>query len=313
MKERRSLPSSIIRSSSCSPCRFPSCHGSWPRLCGPASTGSGSGTAPGAFGEAFGLTQRHLLIGFVFVIHALSWQFKFANVTFLILWLLALAVSRRPGLAGGASGLAMLLKPFWAPFLLLAVLAGRKRTLLAMLGVVAGLSLLPLLFGGVSVYAEWFGTLTDATHAHNYPKNDNQGLFAIAFRNRAPLGDLTNWVWFIGSCMSGIAWVFTVLSIREDRFELGVLAMVPFVLWAAPLSWIHHQIWLWPVLAVCLKKPNWFLLAVIWLLLNGTGDLFWSREWFSRLHQWGLPVLAFPLTQLLFYQYIRASQREGAA
>ncbi|MGW8283923.1 MAG: glycosyltransferase family 87 protein [Gemmatimonadota bacterium] len=265
------------------------------------------------FQRAFGLADRHLLVGFLFVIHALSWQLKFGNVTFLILWLLALSVSRRPAIAGGASGLMILLKPFWAPFLLLAVLARRNRTLLAMLGVICGLSLLPLLFGGTSAYADWFGTLADATHAHNYPKNDNQGLYAIAFRNRATLGDLTNWMWFVGSCLSGIGWVLTVLSVDEDRFELGALAMVPFILWAAPLSWIHHQIWLWPVFAVVLKKPNWALLAVVWLLLNGTGDLFWSREWFSRLHQWGLPTLAFPLTQILFFQYIRTLHRETTA
>jgi len=159
-----------------------------------------------------------------------------------------------------------------------------------------------------AVYTGWFETLADPTHSHNYPKNDNQGLYAIVFRNQAALGSLTGWIWFVGSCLSGIAWVATVLSIQRDRFELGLLAMVPFILWAAPLSWIHHQIWLWPVLAVCLKKPNWILLTVVWLLLNGTGDLFWSREWFARIYQWGVPTLAFPLTQYLFFQYIRGSR-----
>ena len=263
------------------------------------------------FQRAFGVTRKQLLIAFVFVIHALSWQFKFANVTFFILWLVALAVSGRPGVAGGSSGVMILLKPFWSPLLLLAVMARRKKTLVVMLGVVAGLSLVPLLAGGGSVYSEWFNTLADPGHAHNYPKNDNQGLFAIAYRNRAVLGSLTGWVWFVGSFVSGIVWIVTVLSIKHDRFELGLLAMVPFILWAAPLSWIHHQIWLWPVLAVCLKKPNWYLLVVIWLLLNGTGDLFWSREWFSRIYQWGLPALAFPLTQYLFFEYIGRSQRAG--
>ena len=263
------------------------------------------------FQKVFGVTRKQLLIAFVFVIHALSWQFKFANVTFFILWLMSLALSRSPGVVGGSSGVMILLKPFWSPLFLLAVLARRKKTLVVMLGVVAGLSLVPLLAGGVSVYSEWFNTLADPAHAHNYPKNDNQGLFAIAYRNRAVLGGLTGWVWFVGSCLSGIAWVHTVLSIKHDRFELGLLAMVPFILWAAPLIWIHHQVWLWPVLAVCLKKPNWYLLVVIWLLLNGTGDLFWPREWSSRMYQWGLPALAFPLTQYLFYQYVRRSQQAG--
>ena len=260
------------------------------------------------FQQAAGLTQKQLLIAFLFVIHAVSWQFKFSNVTFFILWLMALALCRRPGIAGGSSAVMILLKPFWSPVLLLAVLARKKRTLAVMLGVMVGLSLVPFLLGGASVYSGWLETLADPTHAHNYPKNDNQGLFAITYRNRAVLGSWTGWLWFLGSCLSGIAWVVTVLSIKLDRFELGLLAMVPFILWAAPLSWIHHQIWLWPVLAVCLKKPNWILLVVIWLLLNGTGDLFWSREWFSRLYQWGLPALAFPLTQFLFFEYIRRSQ-----
>jgi hypothetical protein len=259
------------------------------------------------FQQAVDVTQKQLLIAFVFVIHAVSWQFKFANVTFLILWLLALALSRRPVLSGGSSAVMILLKPFWAPLLLLAVLARRNRTLFVMLGSMIGLSLVPLLLGGTSVYTGWFETLADPTHSHNYPKSDNQGLYAIVFRNQAALGNLTGWIWFVGSCLSGIAWVATVLSIQRDRFELGLLAMVPFILWAAPLSWIHHQIWLWPVLAVCLRKPNWILLAVVWLLLNGTGDLFWSREWFTRIYQWGLPALALPLTQYLFFQYVRGS------
>ena len=263
------------------------------------------------FEQAFDLTQKQLLIAFVFVIHALSWQFKFANVTFLILWLMAMALSHRPVISGGSSAVMILLKPFWSPILLLAVLARRNRTLVAMLGVMIGLSLLAFLLGGTSVYSGWFETLADPTHGHNYPKNDNQGLFAIAYRNRAALGSLTGWIWFVGSCLSGIAWVVTVLTIKRDRFELGLLAMVPFILWAAPLSWIHHQIWLWPVLAVCLKRPNWVLLVLIWLLLNGTGDLFWSREWFSKIYQWGLPALAFPLTQYVFFEYVRQSRETG--
>ena len=260
------------------------------------------------FQQTVDLTQKQLLIAFLFVIHAVSWQFKFANVTFLILWLMALALSRKPAVSGGSSAVMILLKPFWSPLLLLAVLARQKRTLVVMLSVMVGLSLVPLLLGGTSVYSGWFETLADPTHAHNYPKNDNQGLFAIVYRNRAVLGSLTGWAWFAGSCLSGIAWVATVLSIRRNRFELGLLAMVPFILWAAPLSWIHHQIWLWPVLAVCLKKPNWILLVVIWLLLNGTGGLFWPREWSSSLYRWGLPALAFPLTQYLFFEYIGRSQ-----
>lgn len=263
------------------------------------------------FEDSFSLTQKQLLIAFVFVVHALSWQFKFANVTFLLLWLLALALSRKPAVSGSSSAVMILLKPFWSPLLLLAVLAQKYRTLAVMIGVMAGLSVLPLLAGGTSVYAGWFDTLADPTHAHNYPKNDNQGLFAITYRNRAVLGNLTGWIWFAGSSMAGIVWIVTVLSIRRDRFALGLLAMVPFILWAAPLSWIHHQIWLWPVMAVCLKKPNWLLLVAIWLLLNGTGDLFWSREWFTRIYQWGLPALAFPLTQLLFLQYVRQTRDVG--
>jgi hypothetical protein len=221
---------------------------------------------------------------------------------------MALAISRKPTVSGGAGAVMILLKPFWSPLLLLAVLARKQKTLVVMLCVMVGLSLVPLLLGGTSVYAWWFETLADPTHAHNYPKTDNQGLFGITYRNRAVLGSLTGWIWFVGSCLSGIAWIVTVLSLKRDPFELGLLAMVPFILWAAPLSWIHHQIWLWPVLAVCLKKPNWILLVVIWLLLNGTGGLFWPREWSARLYEWGLPALAFPLTQFLFFEYTRRSQ-----
>jgi alpha-1,2-mannosyltransferase len=264
------------------------------------------------FRTTFKLRNLHLFLALCFVIPALAWQLKLGNVTLLLLWLMAVVVSTRSsGVSGGAAGIMVLLKPFWAPFVLLPSLTSRRRTLLAFLIAALGLSLLPLILGGPGAYADWWHTLTDPVHGHNLPKEDNQTLFGLVARNRETLGSLALPIWFLGSSLSGLTWIATVRSFDRDRFEMGVLAMVPFILWAAPLSWIHHQIWLWPGLALLLRGSSRILLLVIWLLLTGTGELFFSKEVARSLHQWGLPTLAFPLIQLLFLMKSRTRESEG--
>jgi hypothetical protein len=258
------------------------------------------------FRRSLRIADWQLFVALLFVLPALAWQLKLGNVTFLLLWLMALVVSGGPIQAGGASGLMILLKPFWLPLTLLALLSRRWSTLLAMGATIALLSLLPYLVGGGPTYGDWWVTLTDPTHAHNLPKGDNQTLYGIAYRNREALGALTGWIWFVGSSLSGLLWIGTVLLLERERFELGLLAMVPFILWAAPLSWIHHQIWLWPVLALLLPGSSRIVLLVIWMLLTGTGDVFLSQELARSLHLWGLPTLAYPLIQLLFLARARA-------
>jgi hypothetical protein len=254
------------------------------------------------FRATFGLGNLQLVVALLFVLPALAWQLKLGNVTLLLLWLMALVVSvRAPAISGGAAGIMVLLKPFWAPILLLPPMASRKRTLFAFLAVATGLSLLPLLLGGPGAYADWWHTLADPVHGHNLPKEDNQTLFGIVARNRDALGSFVYPLWFVGASLSGLLWIATVRSYDRGRFELGALAMVPFILWAAPLSWIHNQVWLWPGLALLLPGSNRVALLAVWLLLSGTGELFLSKEFARSLHQWGLPAMAFPLIQLLFW------------
>ncbi|MEJ2482647.1 MAG: glycosyltransferase family 87 protein [Gemmatimonadota bacterium] len=263
------------------------------------------------FRTVFELEDRYLFLGLLFVIPALAWQLKLGNVTLLLLWLMAVVVSTgSPVLSGGAAGIMVLLKPFWAPVVLLPPLTSRRRTMLALLAAALGLSLLPLALGGAGTYVDWWSTLTDPVHAHNLPKEDNQTLFGLVSRNRETLGVWALPIWFVGSSLSGLLWIATVRSFASDRFERGVLAMVPFILWAAPLSWIHHQLWLWPVLALLLPGSSRSLLLVVWLLLTGTGELFFSKQVAKSLHYWGLPALAFPLIQILLLKQARAETVE---
>ncbi|MCL7977904.1 MAG: DUF2029 domain-containing protein [marine benthic group bacterium] len=263
------------------------------------------------FRASLGLGNGALFLALLFVLPALAWQLKLGNVTLLLLWLMAIVVSTgRPAPSGGAAAVMVLLKPFWAPFILLPAMDSRRRTLVAFMAVAAGLSLLPLLLGGPAAYADWWHTLTDPVHGHNLPKEDNQTLFGLVARNRATLGGLAIPLWFVGSSLSGLLWIATVRSFDRDRFALGMLALVPFILWAAPLSWIHHQMWLWPGLALLLPGSSRIALLAVWLLLTGTGELFFSKEVARSLHQWGLPALAFPLIQLLFFAYARTDDPE---
>jgi alpha-1,2-mannosyltransferase len=263
------------------------------------------------FRASLGLGNGALFLALLFVLPALAWQLKLGNVTLLLLWLMAIVVSTgRPAPSGGAAAVMVLLKPFWAPFILLPAMDSRRRTLVAFMAVAAGLSLLPLLLGGPAAYADWWHTLTDPVHGHNLPKEDNQTLFGLVARNRETLGGLAIPLWFVGSSLSGLLWIATVRSFDRDRFALGMLALVPFILWAAPLSWIHHQMWLWPGLALLLPGSSRIALLAVWLLLTGTGELFFSKEVARSLHQWGLPALAFPLIQLLFFAYARTDDPE---
>jgi hypothetical protein len=257
----------------------------------------------------WGLDAAAIGIGFLGVAHALTWEFLFANVTFLMLWLWTVAATseRRWG-RSLCYAVLIALKPFW---LILAgpwLLARRWKTFARVAVLLAALSLLPGLLGADSLvagYTHWFATFADPLHVHNFPKNDNQTWYAVLFRHRAALGAGVLPLWAAGSAAAGLLWLWSwrdavrkrVSGWRTWQLELTVL---PVMLWAAPLSWIHHQILLWPLLALGWRRARETVSArtvwvASWLLLNGTTQFFLGRPRFATVSQWGLPILAFPL------------------
>ncbi len=248
-------------------------------------------------------------IGCLGVAHALTWEFLFANVTFLMLWLWTVAAtSEHPWRQAICYGVLIALKPFWLILVGPWLLARRWGTFGRVLAVLAALSLLPAVLGPHSLaagYERWFATFTDPLHAHNYPKNDNQTWYALLFRHREALGGTLRPLWVAGSAAVGLLWLWGWRdAIRrpvaaESWWRLD-LTIIPVMLWAAPLSWIHHQILLWPLMALLWQRGRtnpsaravW---VVTFLLTNATAQFVLGRPHAVAAHQWGLPILAFPL------------------
>ena len=93
---------------------------------------------------------------------------------------------------------------------------------------------------------------------------------------------------------TGVRWITS-----RTAFALGAASVVIVILWTGPLSWIHHQLLLWPLFAwlwmVRRERGMTAVLVMCWLLLNGTGELFLGRAGFTWAAQARIPILAFPL------------------
>ena len=258
---------------------------------------------------AWGLDAAAIGMGFLGVAHALTWQVKFGNVTFVMLWLWTMAVTtavpwRR------AAGYAMLiaLKPYW---LVLGVpwAFGRRWRLAGQ--VAAGLvlvSLLPLLLGPsgfVEAYDRWFATFADPAHAHNYPKTDNQGWYGLLARHEATLGASLPWLWLAGSGLVALLWLAAWWKRRathagQEELAARELTTIPLFLWASPLSWIHHQLLLWPLMAWLWRtgrsrRPVRGAWLGTWVLLNGLTQAILGRPLSRVFLKAGVPLAAFPL------------------
>jgi hypothetical protein len=247
--------------------------------------------------------------GFLGLALALTWQLELANVTFLMLWLWTVAATSHDSW-GQALCYALLiaLKPFWLA-LVVPWLLGRRAGLIGrVVLVIIVLSLLPGLLGpgGLqTAYARWFATFADPLHQHNFPKLDNQSWYALLFRHRESLAGRLPLLWLAGSGGVGLLWFWPWRRawrspVSPDSAWALELSMIPVMLWAAPLSWIHHQLLLWPLLALMWQagrsdRSSRLAWAGVWVLLNGTGQLFLGRAASMAITRAGVPILAFPL------------------
>lgn len=231
--------------------------------------------------------------------HAWSWQVKFGNVTCLMLWLFALFATSSVLWKKAGSAALILLKPFWVVLLPVFVLEKSWKALgLTLALVAAGCAAIFLsgLDNGLLAYDLWQKTLADPTNAHNYPKNDNQCIYATLCRGGAFWGADKTWVWVL---VSGEYFALALLTVSRNH-ALRALALLPPMLFAGPLSWIHHQILLIPVFIFLLSRRHFWLAAIAAFLFTGTGEAFVGRQLFVMIHQAGLPVLGFLALSLGF-------------
>lgn len=266
-------------------------------------------------------------IGFLGVAYALTWQFKFANVTFLMLWLWTVALtSPGPWRAALCYAVLIALKPFWLALLMPWALARRLRLTGMVTLLLAALSLLPIVFGIEALqlaYERWIATFADPLHAHNFPKRDNQGWYGLLYRHHGTLGGILALVWLAGSAAVGALWLWPWRrAVRHGTAPQAnaalELSLIPFILWTAPLSWVHHQILLWPLLAWLWQSSRGDRATRVvwggsWALLNGTGRLLLGRSLSRAAYQWGVPILAFPLLAFWSSKRLAAEALRGHA
>ncbi len=252
----------------------------------------------------FGIPAPAIIAGFLLVIHAMTWHVKLANVTLVMVWLLVvLATTRHDWTRVGAAAVLILLKPFWLALLPVFVLARDGKAFSRIVALLAVVSLLPFLGGlewGAHAYQAWIPTLTGEAQAHNYPKNDNQSVFALLYSQGTTLGPWLIPLWVVLAAVALAVWATGVRWITSrTAFALGAASVVVVILWTGPLSWIHHQLLLWPLFAwlwmVRRERGMTAVLVVCWLLLNGTGELFLGRGGFAWVAQARIPLLALPL------------------
>jgi hypothetical protein len=275
-------------------------------------------------------------LGFVAVSQALTWQYKFGNVTFLMLWLWTVALTtERRWLEATGYAVLIALKPFWLALLAPWALERRVGLIGRVTVTLAVISLVPILVGvtggqPLTGYDRWLATFADPLHDHNYPKTDNQSWYGFLSRFPEVVGDRLPLWWLAGSAVVGLLWLWqwrrryfirgrgpgpsavATEAGRRNRPWLE-LSVAPFILWTAPLSWIHHQILLWPLLARAWqvgrseRRAKWAFVAVV-VLISLLSEAIVGRPAKQTLFRWGVPLLAFPL---LAWWSGRAADRVG--
>jgi len=245
------------------------------------------------FQVVFGAANWMPVLALICVAHAWSWQIKFGNVTCLMLWLFSLfATAEFPRKQQLASIFLLLLKPFWLVLAPVYVIERAWRGLAwVIVGVLAASAL--VYFSGLEqgnlAYSLWEKTLSDPTNAHNYPKNDNQCLFASLYGYAQPLGGALFWIW---AAMSGAYFAF-VWWFSPPNLAIRAISVLPPMLFAGPLSWIHHQILLIPIFIYLLAQKRYTTVVLAALLFTGTSEALVGRDLFQVLSQWRIPVLGF--------------------
>ena len=108
-----------------------------------------------------------------------------------------------------------------------------------------------------------------------------------------------------GSVLVALPWLLAWgprrgAAVTDREAAAREVSLAPFILWAAPLSWIHHQLLLWPLLAWLWhlgrrSRPDRLAWGGVWALLNATGELLLGKRGYRSVHELGIPSLAYLL------------------
>jgi hypothetical protein len=198
-------------------------------------------------------------------------------------WLLQ---DHRPLLAGVLLGVAIAIKPNFALLPLLLFIAGEQRISLSSLGTAAGLSAVPLLLDGPSVYRQWL----EASRAFaGLEMPGNSSLLAISAR--AGVSELG----YAASALLVIAMAAFAYRVRRSTERLFAAGLVGALL-LGPISWSGYTLFVLPVL-IARPRQRWELAAAALLAVPvpfvlGIMPLnVLSEVLIGPLYGWGLLIL----------------------
>lgn len=251
-------------------------------------------------------------VGFLCVGHALFWQYAYGNVVFVMLWLWTVAVTvRSPWRSAACYAVLIALKPFWLALIVPWLICRRFDLVGRVTVVIAGLSLAPIAFGVsrfTNAYQRWFATFADPSQGLNLQAHENQSWYGLLYRHGMHDTEL-RLAWLAGSALVGVLWLWQwrgaiggrfgdrpVADLATDRWPLE-LSVLPFMLWTAPLSWIHHQVLLWPLFALAWQMGRTSRVArVVCLgsavLVTALSESIAGRPATLFVLAWGVPLLA---------------------
>ncbi|TAK35487.1 MAG: DUF2029 domain-containing protein [Chloroflexota bacterium] len=207
----------------------------------------------------------------------------FGIICLLLLVIMAWLALRREryATAGLMIGLLVALKPQFAVWPGLLLMAGYYRTVLAAAAAGLAAGVVPAVVYGPDIYARWLSVTTASTRA--FGSGGNASLVGLATRLGVPI---------LGLALSALLLVGLVLWSwwrRPDALRLTGISLAAMML-ASPLGWIGNTIWLLPVFFARRWTPTLWCAALLLLL-----------PYFSPLHValLGLPYTAAILSVLL--------------
>jgi hypothetical protein len=238
-----------------------------------------------------------VLIALFILGHPLVEQFKMANVTFVMMWLLTAFVFSKNGFIKALClSILVIIKPFWLFIPFLYILSKEYRVVLYFILLMMVFTFIPLLFGS-SMYGQWFLTLTHPEHAHNYSKVDNQCIYSFLYRHYDLLSPYLSYLWVLASGAFFAVWYYLRFGlylpfIKRRLTPKDIFSSVLVILWVGPLSWFHNYLLLLPLVAIYLQKQQKhkkLLWTVLWIVVTGISLLPHDVKWL--LYIVGVPLL----------------------
>jgi alpha-1,2-mannosyltransferase len=212
--------------------------------------------------------------------------FRFGQVGLILLALVStdLLVRRVSGSrgAGVLSGVATALKLTPGIFVPALWLAGRRRMALLCAGTAIGLTVLAFAIAPHTSHDFWFSALRHSGRLGDNADTSNQAIRGMTLRAGLPTAVTV-------LAVLAVAAVGLWRSARADS-ALGLLALTGLLaVLLSPVAWIHHLVWIVPVLGVlaAARRWRWLLVVAVFFAL----PLPWWGRTLVRHDVWGGAVL----------------------